>query len=310
MKKNERHHSEKFNKHLSAMLSGKSAPKKSLFERRPLSKELKALLELAQELRSSLKPPPIDQTYRAEAEIRLIEAMRAAPKKRLRPRRKRGLRRLQPSFALASLLLVIILLGTSVETVLAYHDISPGDFLYQAKRGYEQVRLLLTFDQMEEAELLAQFAEERVVETETLVVEGHEETVPTTIRAYEELVDQLLILSEQISALEGPGSPTHVSEQLAKNIRVLEQVQLKVSTRTPAQARAQQAIQKAIDHSLQNQQAIEQLEQDGNPNDPAPKKNPETRGKPKNGDPLDGSPAPSEEEPTGLPENANPGETP
>jgi hypothetical protein len=51
----------------------------------------------------------------------------------------------------------------------------PGDFFYFLKTMTEKIQLALTFDDVEKAELLANFAQERIAEAEALLVQGEEE---------------------------------------------------------------------------------------------------------------------------------------
>ncbi len=59
----------------------------------------------------------------------------------------------------------------------------PGDFFYFAKLALEKIRLAFTFDQSEEAELLATYASERLAEAGALFAEGKEEEALKVIEA-------------------------------------------------------------------------------------------------------------------------------
>ncbi|MBT2678323.1 hypothetical protein J7E38_04880 [Bacillus sp. ISL-35] len=59
----------------------------------------------------------------------------------------------------------------------------PGDFFYFAKIALEKIKLAFTFDQAEEAELLAAYASERLAEAGALFAEGKEEEALKVIEA-------------------------------------------------------------------------------------------------------------------------------
>lgn len=58
----------------------------------------------------------------------------------------------------------------------------PGDFFYFAKIVFEKIQLALTFDDVKEAKLLANFAAERLAEAEALFAAGDEEAALETIK--------------------------------------------------------------------------------------------------------------------------------
>jgi hypothetical protein len=57
-----------------------------------------------------------------------------------------------------------------------------GDFFYFVKTTVEKIQLLLTTDKVKEAELLAQFAQERIHEARELIKEGKEDLAKETIK--------------------------------------------------------------------------------------------------------------------------------
>lgn len=58
----------------------------------------------------------------------------------------------------------------------------PGDFFYFAKLTIEKIKLILTLNDVKEAELLAKFASERLAEAEVLFAEGKEDRALETIK--------------------------------------------------------------------------------------------------------------------------------
>jgi hypothetical protein len=61
--------------------------------------------------------------------------------------------------------------GVSTET---NPNLIPGDFFYFAKIAFEKIKLALTFDDVKEAELLANYASERLAEASVLFNDGNE----------------------------------------------------------------------------------------------------------------------------------------
>ncbi|MDF2859536.1 MAG: hypothetical protein K0Q87_5387 [Neobacillus sp.] len=59
----------------------------------------------------------------------------------------------------------------------------PGDFFYFTKILLEKIQLALTFDDIKEARLIAEYAAERLAEAEVLFAEGDEEAALDTITA-------------------------------------------------------------------------------------------------------------------------------
>lgn len=72
----------------------------------------------------------------------------------------------------------------------------PGDFFYFLKQLQETVQFAFTFDQAAEAELFAEYAEQRILEAEALMAAGDEElavqTLEKALALYEEGLDQLV----------------------------------------------------------------------------------------------------------------------
>lgn len=72
----------------------------------------------------------------------------------------------------------------------------PGDFFYFAKKALEKIQLILTFDDVKEAKLLAEFATERLTEAEALFSEGLEDEA---IAVMEEALENISIAEKAIS---------------------------------------------------------------------------------------------------------------
>ncbi|WP_079508201.1 DUF5667 domain-containing protein [Mesobacillus jeotgali] len=79
----------------------------------------------------------------------------------------------------------------------------PGDFFYFAKIALEKIRLAFTFEQAEEAELLATYAAERLAEAGALFAEGEEEEALKVIEAAVEYMESSQDIVDQETSNEG-----------------------------------------------------------------------------------------------------------
>lgn len=75
-------------------------------------------------------------------------------------------------------------------------ELLPGDFFYFAKTALEKIQLILTFDDVKEAKLLAEFATERLAEAEALFSAGQEEEA---LAVMEEALENLSVAEETVS---------------------------------------------------------------------------------------------------------------
>lgn len=71
---------------------------------------------------------------------------------------------------------------SSSEDVQEAPSLLPGDFFYFVKTIYERIQLAFTSDNVEEAILLAQFAQERIAETAVLIKEGNADLAQETLQ--------------------------------------------------------------------------------------------------------------------------------
>lgn len=122
----------------------------------------------------------------------------------------------------------------------------PGDFFYFVKLMTEKVRLAFTFDDYKEAQLLADFAAERIAEADALIAGGKSEeaaellkdaiatqeqageTLPKSEEGTEETTSEIEDEETNATATETDGEVTEVESKLAHNIDVLMAVLGKV----------------------------------------------------------------------------------
>ena len=89
-----------------------------------------------------------------------------------------------------------------LETIeLETPSLLPGDMFYFAKIVVEKIKLALTFDDVKEAELLATYASERMLEVEALFKEGKEDEAQEIIEnALEYMEDAEFLLDQEINS--------------------------------------------------------------------------------------------------------------
>jgi hypothetical protein len=137
-----------------------------------MADELRPILEASQKARA-LAAPDISKDVMQRGRARVLGYASEMREAVGRPRRLRySLSWLATSLALA---LIFVLSGTGL--VRASSGALPGDELYPVKRTWEDVRLLLVFDDESRGELEDQFEDERVEEISELLTEGRYETV-------------------------------------------------------------------------------------------------------------------------------------
>jgi hypothetical protein len=227
-----------------------------------MSKSLGPLVEAARRVRGEMAPTAPSPAFLDASEARLLNRLEAA-----RPRKPRGLRpyRLswRPAYALASVLLVGLLLG-GVGVIRASAEAYPGGSLYSVKRAVEETRLALTWSTEGDAALMEQFAQERLSEASTLAAVGRAEGLAQALGGYNEMIDRLTNLAEHSGLEQGPASLARVQVDLQRNIAVLQDL----SSRAPEAA--QEHIRAAINRSSHNYAVIEELVTGGSPSDLAP----------------------------------------
>ncbi|MBE0409181.1 MAG: hypothetical protein IBX69_05545 [Anaerolineales bacterium] len=94
-----------------------------------------------------------------------------------------GQRRLAFRFALTMLLVLALVFSTNRLALAASYTI-PGDMLYPVKMAHENVRYLFAFTPEGELALHTNFARQRLVEIEALILEGRYNYIPATVDGY------------------------------------------------------------------------------------------------------------------------------
>lgn len=170
---------ERFQQLLERLERGETTPEDL---RAAASADMAPLLEMVLHLRAAATPPPDPTAALARARQRVLASIEplpaAAPAKSSVPARTPRWvwpelfpRRLQPAWALALLVLVVLSVLT-VGGVRVSAAALPGEPLYPLKRASETVELLLTFDPVAKAERLATLRERRLREIEAVLERG------------------------------------------------------------------------------------------------------------------------------------------
>lgn len=239
---------------ISRIQSGETTIEEILREEDLSVHDLGPLLATAAEVREAVQPARPRSGFLRNSEIRILNKLRASqrPEKSTQTStftERLRLRRLAP--VIAGLLLALSLTGGMIGVGSASAASLPGDTLYPFKQGIEEARLILTFDDARSEELMQAFVQERLAEIEALAQQGRLEDLAVAVEAYTTDIDRLM----QSSADEqgaGPSIDPSLAEDFSHNVEVLQGVLGKV----PPQA--QDAIQRAIDRSMEHAQEKEE----------------------------------------------------
>lgn len=237
-----------------------------------------ALALLAIRMREGLTPPAPRAAFIATARRRLVNRLpaRAAPRQQAYTGAVRRL-----AFATVSVLLAFTI-GTA-GVAYAAQEALPGEALYGVKRGIEAARWSLTTAPQAQAELLSQFASERVLEVQALAEAGRDSLVGVTLEDYEQTLDQLQSVAGHLPQDIQAKVLAQAEEQVKQDVQVLEGLRLRVP------ARSLPAIERAVERSSRSQKSLEQIQQGESPSDAAPEQDkPKEHGPKRTPGPPDG----------------------
>ena len=210
---------------------------------------LKPLLLAADQTRQAVDLPAMPPQARLAGERRLRAHIRSRTP-RVAPSRGR---RLRPAFALASVALVVALLGSISGIAYAAEASLPGDGLYPVKQVIEQVQLGLALTPQDEAELLVRLSEERLREAEQLSAGGRTRDLPAALEGYNRAMQRLLGLAGQMPAQDGGDSLQAIADQLGHQAEVLTRIQ------ASAPQAAQPGLERAMQQSSRNRATVEEM---------------------------------------------------
>lgn len=145
----------------------------------------------------------------------------------------------QPMFALLAKIIVIAALGLGAAggTVAAAAGSLPDTALYPVKLGVEELRMALTGDPVEQAELAMEQVQARLGELQKLMVRGVEPTEETMNRFHVQLQNALQKMAQLEDDEELKGLLQQTREQIRVQENELEEVKLQLHVRAQAQAK-------------------------------------------------------------------------
>lgn len=228
---------------------------------------LEPLLQTALQAHSHLSPDGPDDAYVTSTKIRIMNQIQALNQGRQNVKDKSYRRRIafpRPSLAFLSLTLVLIMLLSGIGVTSASAYALPGDALFPVKRGVEELRLLLTLRPTEEAELLLEFAGERLQEIEDLLKVDPSQDLDFALQEYEGMLSRLLEMTQEEEVLEDSDTLDIINSGISNHEEVLQRVLEK------APASAHKGLENAIQKSSHGKEVIQSIQEGGNPSDLAP----------------------------------------
>ncbi|MDF1500216.1 MAG: DUF5667 domain-containing protein [Anaerolineales bacterium] len=273
------------------------------------SEVLRPLLILGDELHGWLSPDPPGEQFALNSKIRIQNRMRSRLARKIPPEtihQRPGTRWfLRPAYAIASAVLVIVLLSSSVGVVSASAASLPGDALYGIKLARERVALTISLTDEGDQELLTEHAETRLEEAESLIDQNRFEDLPAALQGFERTLEELEELNNE-GADPQAGSLEHLRLRLENHIEVLQ----RVMENAPEPAR--EALEHALERSSHSREVLENVRGEGHPSENAPGQNkPESdrldkdRQNPPGENGQGRGPLPKDEKETGPPPWAN-----
>jgi hypothetical protein len=130
-------------------------------------------------------------------------------------------RQMVARMAFAAIFLVFMLVGSS-GIALASQNSLPGDTLYPVKIGLEQAALAVTTNSVDNTRLHIQFAQRRLLEIQSLALEGRYEQIPETVDGFEVQVNQAISDLDHLTADgidEHRGAATTLAQSLNDTLR-------------------------------------------------------------------------------------------
>jgi Domain of unknown function (DUF5667) len=169
--------------------------------------------------------PPTETIARAVA----IYSQGSSVSRRGQPRIELSLffqlgRRFAAATALATFILILVLFFGQIGTVAAAtRDALPGETLYPAKIAAESLRLAVTLDPVNKAELHLAFADVRVQEMQALSKKGEGERIPATAQSYTVEVNEAekLLASAKKDNLPVAAAGSQMEQVLNRSIAIL-----------------------------------------------------------------------------------------
>jgi len=246
-----------------------------------------------------LPEPRIRDEFRRELRARLMReaAVVLVPRRRetawtawLRPLRRENAwtARLRPASVatLAALALVIGAGSAAAGSV-------PGDVAFGLKRAFEEVRVALTFDEVERVRVLSEIADERLSELER--VASRDDKAPTASEAYADAVTRFRAAVDALQNAAPEDDKSALAQDVADAAREKHEMVLEF-LRERLSERAKGSVDRAIEEERKDtpntvREKNEQNEKGENEDEGSPAKTHEPRGNEKTSSPRTSPPA-------------------
>jgi hypothetical protein len=233
-----------------------------------MADELRPELETAlwmQEQSSVFDPPPGFINISRKKLVAQIRQETGAAASRASPWSLAGLlaifrsRQLTYRFAVA-IILVVFLFTATTGVALASQSSLPGDTLYPVKIGLENVAVAVTLSPSGDARLHIRYADRRLDEIQSLVLESRYQYIAPTIDNYEKHVDAVVTILDKL-AVQNPQQTKVLAQEFTQIITQHSSVMVSLSEIVPENTRPQfarlaqisekgvEAAQEAVIHS-------------------------------------------------------------
>ncbi len=155
--------------------------------------------------------------------------------------------------ALIAVLTVMVMIGSGLGAASVSARALPGDSLYPVKRGFEEVSLAFSFSADGDVQLLADFTDRRLAEVEQLAAQGRESDLLLGLKYYEQTLSRLDAAIKALPSDSGSAQLDDLQARLTRHTDVLTALR----DRLPEQA--QPALDLAVEHSQQTNDAVGEL---------------------------------------------------
>ena len=204
-----------------------------------------------------LPEPRIRDEFRRELRARLMReaAVVLVPKRRdnawtawLRPRDNAWTAWLRPAFVtgLAALVLTVGAGSAAAGSV-------PGDVTFGLKRAIEEVRVALTFDEVERVRVLSEIADERLSELER--VASRDDKAPTASEAYAQAVTRFRAAVDALQSAAPDADKSELAQDVADAAREKHEMVLEY-LRERLSEKAKDSVDRAIEEERKDTPTI------------------------------------------------------
>jgi hypothetical protein len=169
------------------------------------------------------------------------------------------LARLRPAFAMGVAALVLVL-GAGVAAA----DSVPGDLTFGVKRVVDEIRIVLTFDDVQRVRVLADIADQRLGELQR--VASSEDKAPAASEAYAEAVTRFRLAVDTLQE-KAPQAQSDEAQQVVDENRDKHEVVLEDLLRGRLPEKAKPNLERAIEQERKTTQNTKDKEKDKDKND-------------------------------------------